>query len=194
MRNMRLNPRKAQIAAIVALFVAPVVAAWFLFAGQSGSDYISDAHGVLADAPVPLGNMELPAGGDAGTEAQLAGRWSLLYLHRGACRQACEEALVRMRQVRLALGKDASRLQRVFVPLGAENDSRNLSRDFPGMVIVPDGASGRSALVERIGQRPPGEVLLVDPLGNLVLSYPPEADADGLFRDTRHLLRLSKIG
>ena len=36
--------------------------------------------------------------------------------------------------------------------------------------------------------------MLVDPLGNLVLSYPPGLDPDGLFRDAKHLLRLSKIG
>lgn len=191
---MKVNARQAQIAAIAALFVAPVVAAWFMFSGQSGSGYVPGTHGVLADPPVPLGDMELPAGGDAGTEARLTGRWSLLYVHQGACGQACEETLIRMRQVRLALGKDAGRLQRVFLPLDPVNDGRGLARDFPGMAIVPGGAPGRSALLERIGSRRPGEVLLADPLGNLVLSYPPEADADGLFRDARHLLKLSKIG
>ena len=62
------------------------------------------------------------------------------------------------------------------------------------MVVLPDGAPGRSELIERIGARQPGEVLLVDPLGNLILSYPPGLDPDGLFRDAKHLLRLSKIG
>ena len=192
---MKINAKQAQIVAIAALFVAPVVVAWFMFSRQSGAGYIAGAHGILAEPPVPLGNMELPAGGDAGADAQLAGRWSLLYLHQGACGPVCEEALMRMRQVRLALGKDAGRLQRVFVPLDPPgNEDGNLAQAFPGMAIVPGGAPGRSALLERIGLRRPGEVLLVDPLGNLVLSYPPEADADGLFRDTRHLLRLSKIG
>ncbi len=194
---MKINLKQAQIAAIAALFAAPVVVAWFVFSGQSGGGYVPGAHGVLADPPVPLGNMELPAGGDAGTEAQLEGRWSLLYLHRGACGQACEEALARMRQVRLALGKDAGRMQRVFVPLeplASGNEGRNLARVFPGMAIVPDGAPGRSAVLRNVGFRRPGEVLLIDPLGNLVLSYPPEASADGLFRDAKHLLKLSKIG
>lgn len=194
---MKINAKQAQIAAIAALFAAPVVAAWFMFSGQSGGAHHTEgAHGVLAEPPVPLGNMELPAGGDAGAEAQLAGRWSLLYLHQGACGPVCDEALTRMRQVRLALGKDASRLQRVFVPLesGSGSGSPGLDQDFSGMAIVPDGAPGRAALLESIGPRRPGEVLLVDPLGNLVLSYPPEAEADGLFRDARHLIKLSKIG
>jgi len=191
---MKINARQAQIAAIAALFVAPVMVAWFMFYGQSGAGQIAGAHGVLARPPIPLGNLELPAGGDAGTEAQLAGRWSLLYLHQGACGQVCEVALKRMRQVRLALGKGASRQQRDFVPMSTCNAARDATQVFPGMAIVPGDAPGRSALLERIGHRQQGEVLLVDPLGNLVLTYPPAAGADGLFRDAKHLLKLSKIG
>ena len=191
---MKINLKRAHIAAVAVLFVAPMAVAWFMFLGQSGTGSVAGAHGMLAQPPLPLGEMELPAGGDAGVEAQLAGRWSLLYLHKGACEQACKDALTRMRQVRLALGKDADRLQRVFVPLDSAARGAGLAQSFTGMAIVPQDAPGRHDLVQRIGARQPGEVLLVDPLGNLVLSYPPEIEADGLFRDTRHLLKLSKIG
>ncbi len=191
---MKIDARKAQIATIAALFAAPVAVAWFLFHRQAPGGDVPGAHGVLATPPVALGEMALPPGGDAGEEAQLAGRWSLVYLHRGACGQVCEEALIRMRQVRLALGKDAGRVQRVFVPLDFEADSSRLARAFPGMAVAPESAPGRSELVERAGARQPGEVLLVDPLGNLVLSYPANIDAGGLFRDLKHLLKLSKIG
>ena len=191
---MKINPKQAQLAAIAALFVAPIAVAWYLFFGQSSSAYIEGAHGVLAEPPVPLGELKLPPGGDAGTEAQLTGRWSFLYLHSGVCREACEQALIRMRQVRLALGKDAGRVQRLFVPLDAGASSEELAQAFPGMAVVPDDAPGRAALLERAGPRLAGEVLLVDPYGNLVLSYPPDAEGGALFRDTRHLLKLSKIG
>ena len=191
---MKINTKKAQIAAIATIFVAPVAVAWFMFFGQSGTAYVPGAHGVLAEPPVALGALDLPPGGDAGEDAQLEGRWSLLYLQRGACGPACEEALIRMRQVRLALGKDAGRLQRVYVPLGGDTDVESLAQAFPGMAIVPRDTPGLSRLLERAGAREPGELLLVDPLGNLVLSYPAQASADGLFRDARHLLKLSKIG
>ena len=57
---MKINAKQAQIAAIAALFMAPVVVAWFMFSGQSGEGYVPGAHGVLAEPPVPLGDMELP--------------------------------------------------------------------------------------------------------------------------------------
>ena len=106
---MRINSKQLQIIAIAALFLVPVIVAWFLYSGRAGLDPGPDAHGVLADPPVELGDIELPPGGDAGVEARLTGRWTFLYLERDECGSACEEALIRMRQVRLALGKDATR-------------------------------------------------------------------------------------
>ncbi len=191
---MRVNSKLVQIIAVAALFLAPVFVAWFLYSGAAGTQFGQDAHGLLADPPIELGDVELPAGGDAGTEARLIGRWSFLYLQRGECMQPCEEALIRMRQVRLALGKDANRVQRVFLPLGSVAGDDRLERAFPGMAILPEETPGRGELIEQIGPREPGEIVLVDPLGNLVLSYPPGLDPHGLFRDAKHLLRISKIG
>ncbi len=191
---MRSKTKQLQIIAVAALFLVPVLIAWFLYSGSAGTRFGQDAHGLLVDPPVELGEMTLPAGGDAGPEAQLTGRWSFLYLQQGTCEQACEEALIRMRQVRLALGKDADRVQRVFLPLEDDAGRDRLTGAFPGMAFVPQDSPGRAALQQRIGPRQPGEILLVDPLGNLILSYPPGLDPDGLFRDAKHLLRLSKIG
>lgn len=191
---MRIDAKRIQIIAIAALFVAPVLVAWFLYAGRADTQPGPGAHGVLADPPIELGDIDLPQGGDAGVEGRLTGRWTFLYLQRGDCGRPCEDALIMMRQVRLALGKDASRVQRILVPGTPGPDIDRLAPAFPGMVILPAGAPGRGELIERIGSRQPGEVVLIDPLGNLVLSYPPGLDPDSLFRDAKHLLRLSKIG
>ena len=88
--------------------------------------------------PIELGDIDLPAGGDAGAEARLTGRWTFLYLHQGDCGPPCEDALVLMRQVRLALGKDASRVQRVFVPEAAQ-----LNRGQVGAGVSRHGRSPR---------------------------------------------------
>ena len=191
---MRTNARKLQVIALAALFVVPVAVAWFMYAGQPGAGGGQGAHGVLADPPIELGDIKLPEGGDAGTEAQLTGRWTFLYLQKGECGPACENSLIRMRQVRLALGKDANRVQRLLVAPVAGSGNDKLAQAFPGMAILPPDTPGRSELIVRVGSRQPGEIVLVDPLGNLVLSYPPGLDPDGLFRDAKHLLRLSKIG
>jgi hypothetical protein len=40
----------------------------------------------------------------------------------------------------------------------------------------------------------PGRIYLVDPIGNLVLSYPPDADPSGMRKDLARLLHLSQLG
>jgi len=37
-------------------------------------------------------------------------------------------------------------------------------------------------------------VYLIDPLGNLMMFYPPDADPSGMLKDLRKLLKYSKIG
>ena len=192
---MRINAKQFQVIAIAALFLVPVIVAWFLYSGR-GPD-LTAARTLMACWPtrrsnsvtsscrraaMPVPRRALPGAGLSST------------LSATKCATACEEALIRMRQVRLALGKDASRVQRVFLPVVRDPDHDQAAQAFPGMVVLPAGTPGRSELIERIGARQPGEVLLVDPLGNLILSYPPGLDPDGLFRDAKHLLRLSKIG
>jgi hypothetical protein len=39
-----------------------------------------------------------------------------------------------------------------------------------------------------------GRVYLIDPIGNLVLSYAPDADPTGMRKDLARLLRLSQVG
>jgi hypothetical protein len=39
-----------------------------------------------------------------------------------------------------------------------------------------------------------GRFFIVDPLGNLVMSYPPEADQGRLLKDLERLLNVSRIG
>ena len=148
---MRTKARKLQIIALAAVFVVPVAVAWFMYAGQPGAGGGQGAHGLLAEPPIELGDIKLPEGGDAGTQAQLTGRWTFLYLQQGDCGPACENALIRMRQVRLALGKDANRVQRLLVApvVGGGNDK--LAQAFPGMAILPPDTPGRSDLIERVG-------------------------------------------
>ena len=80
----------------------------------------SVAHGILLTQPrlLPTGVMIL----NDGVTADFAGKWSLLYVGRGDCDDACKETLRRTRQVRRALGKEMSRVQRLFISTsGAPN-------------------------------------------------------------------------
>jgi hypothetical protein len=47
---------------------------------------------------------------------------------------------------------------------------------------------------KRPKEQRPGGCYLIDPLGNLVMYFPPDLDPKEMVGDIKHLLRLSHIG
>ena len=123
--------------------------------------------------------------------APFAERWTLVAVHGAGCGDACEHALVRMRQTRLALGKDADRLQGwLVVDEAATAPVRELVERYRGVRLLEATQRWTAAL----GASAPGTVFLVDPQGYLVLRYDPSLADDAILKDLKRLLRISKIG
>ncbi len=123
-------------------------------------------------------------------------RWSLIYARMAACEQQCLQDLARVRQVHGALGRDTDRVQRVFLQRGeplAIPDQDGLRKDDPALLLRRfDDAQG--ALIARTlgaDRLRLGRVLLADPQGNLVASYPAEVEQKELLRDLKRLLSVS---
>ena len=190
--------RRLQLLALAALFLGPLGLAALVYFGSNLRPAGHLQHGELLDPPRPLPAATL-ARADGTTTAPdfLHHRWSLLTVAHRTCGAACATAIETMRIARLALDADAPRVQRVLLvdapccgggaPPAAELASVWLDSK--------DGAALLAALGSRSAPVPEdGRILLVDPLGNLVLSYAPGVDAKDLLKDLARLLRLSTIG
>jgi hypothetical protein len=107
-----------------------------------------------------------------------------------------------MRQVHAAQGKEAERVQRVFVVTDASALDRlgAALRDYPGMIVLagpPEAVASLArqfAVPEAADPGRGGRIYLVDPLGNFMMHYAPDTDPNGLRKDLARLLRLSRIG
>ncbi len=96
---------------IIALFVAPLLAAWLLVGRwQPGA---TSNHGELLNPAQPVHHLSLRTrDGDTLDTSYLRGRWTLTYVGSdAACLEPCRTGLYNIRQVRLALGKDRDRAQ-----------------------------------------------------------------------------------
>ena len=147
--------------------------------------------------------MPLPLAGGAAAAAKpaavLANRWTLLYVGPGECSTVCRTDLYNTRQVRLALNRDMDRVQRVFIATGDCCDWPFLDAEHPDLASVralPE-AGPVLKLLPSINGIAPGaadRVYLIDPLGNLMMSYAPDAKPKGMLTDLKRLLGLSHVG
>ncbi|MBL8200921.1 MAG: SCO family protein [Chromatiales bacterium] len=188
-RNNRLIPLLMAL-----LFFGPLALAIVMYyvGGDQWRPSGSVAHGILLSQPrtLPTGTMILPDG----ATADFGGKWSLLYVGRGDCDDACKEALYRTRQVRRALGKEASRVQRIFISTSGAPNAGFVAADHPGLLVLPDGLAARDAVLATLGEFAEGDVFIADPLGNVVLRFPPGTAMKDMHQDLALLLKASQIG
>jgi len=201
-----LNPtehtrRRARLGLIglAALFFVPLALSFYLYYGTSWRPAGTTQHGDLIEParPLPEVALTLANGTQAGPEF-LRGEWHLVYVGGGDCVADCRTALVKMRQVRLALDKDMDRVGQVFLYRGVLAATDYLALEHPGLIVASlDGASG-ARLLEAFPDPgtavTSGKLYVVDPLGNLMMSYPGDAPPKSILTDLERLLKLSHIG
>jgi len=193
---------RRQLLALAALFFVPLAIAFWMYYGPTGWRPAGDASkGDLIDPARPLPEIALPTM-DGGTTAPafLRGKWTMLYVGDGLCDERCRKALYLTRQSRIALNKDMDRVQRVLLVTDRCCDRAFLAAEHPDLVVarVEDAASaallGPFPVYGGVPLAAAGRIYLVDPLGNLLMSYAPDAPDKALLTDVKKLLRLSHIG
>lgn len=191
-----------KIVLLAALFVVPVVLAYTLyFSGWRPARTIN--HGELVQPARPLTDEALETlEGRKIKLGDLRGKWLLVYFGGSECGQPCTDNLYNMQQVVLAQGKDLVRLERLYIvtDTSALEMLRYTIRDYPGTRILKGEADSLARLARQfaVGDVSPLDnrhrLYLVDPLGNLMMSYPAGADPSGLRKDLVRLLKLSRVG
>ena len=180
------------------LFFAPLGLSFYLYYGHSHLRPGGRVNrGELIDPPRPLPAVALPLlGGGTADPGLFTHKWTLLYATSGACDADCRSRLYQTRQVRIALDRDMGRVQRVFIAGGACCDPGFLQGEHPDLITLnADGAAAVVAvLTGGAGGGTAGRIYVVDPLGNLMMTYAPEAKPKGLLEDMKRLLKLSHIG
>jgi hypothetical protein len=188
------------------MFFAPLGLAFYLYYGQGTWHPGARVNaGELVEPARPLPPLALPLLESGTTHPNfLKGKWTFLYVGLGPCAEACRSRLYDTRQVRLALDRDMNRVQRVFITDGDCCDAQFLHEQHPDLITVRGDAAAAPLLALLPGRDDAGaaasgagkapRVYLIDPLGNLMMSYGADAKAKGMLEDMKRLLRLSSIG
>jgi cytochrome oxidase Cu insertion factor (SCO1/SenC/PrrC family) len=193
------NRRQRGILIGVALmFFAPLGLSFYLYYGKNWHPGGRVNAGDLIQPARPLPDLALPLAVSGETNAQfLKGKWTFLYVQHGRCDDECRRHLYDTRQVRLALDREMNRVQRVFIGDGDCCDLKELQAAHPDLLTIRASPADQPllALLPIVsGAANSHRVYLIDPLGNLMMFYAPEAKSKGMLEDMKRLLRLSSIG
>lgn len=190
MNDAKTRGGRLQLAIIALVFFGPLIfATWMYQAGRLTPTGMSNS-GALLDPVISLGDA-LPG---SSITSIADGRWLMLHANTAECAESCRDALVRLRQTRLMLGKEMDRVVRVFLHGDSPPDRVFLEGEHPGLIIINDKALARLLEDNRPKQLMPGGIYLIDPLSNLVMYFPPDLNPREMVDDLKHLLRLSRIG
>ena len=201
--------QRRMLIALALFFFAPLAVSFYLYYVGSWRPGHRVNRGDLINPPRPLPELALPMASPVSSTALAAGgltkpdflkgKWTLLYVGPGACNARCRTDLYNTRQVRTALNRDMDRVQRVFLARGDCCDWPFLRREHPDLLTLratPDAAPLLALLpgIDGIGPDADDRVYLIDPLGNVMMSYAPDAKPKGLLEDLKRLLGLSQVG
>ena len=170
---------------LVLAFSLPVAIGLYLYSGHRFAG--GQGHGELIQPPRSLG----PA-----TALEWRGKWHLVYVSGAACDASCRNALRVMRQLHVSLAKDIDRLQRAWVIDGVAPDGAiaALRQQYPDLQVLNGGSEFARHFDAGMTGPAVGRLYLVDPLGNLMMRYPPDVDPYGIRKDLMRLLTYSWTG
>lgn len=125
-------------------------------------------------------------------------KWSIVMIDVSGCAEVCQDEAHMLKQVHASLGKEAPRVQRILlIPAEIKSESLNALLEGNPDLIVLTGADVdtiRFASEFESSGQPAGRIYLVDPLGNLMMTYSEKKDPKGLRSDLTRLLKNSWAG
>lgn len=157
-----------------------------------------DSYGELVSPPMQLKIAAelLDNQGKAVTASIWHDKWSMVYV-TGECDNICMERLHSMRQLHVSFAKDIERIQRILI--STTHKAAELKQQYPDLLIINQPASALPNLSSQFdiaGEAAiaSNRIYLVDPLGNLMMSYPLSIAPAEIRKDMQRLLKYSWAG
>lgn len=196
---MKLSPR-ITLLVIAAMFLLPLLLAWFMYSGTIEYKPAATRNlGNLVKPPVPLTWTDtrlISADGEPFglTSEVFEEHWVILYPVGNNCAQNCLDEITALRQIHRASGRHQSRILIALLMQEPENrEMRDMLDEIYSSFYLLEDASGKTAEVLDQAATADSAVYLIDPLGNIMMTYDSGSDPNHLKQDLKRLLTWSKL-
>ena len=170
-----MSPR-AKLGLVFLVCAVPFVLGWLAYEFRWGAGRAGNYGELLSPRPI------------SGPLQPLRGKWVLVTFDAAVCDAACEKKLYIVRQIRRAQGKESERIERLWVLTDAGQPRPELLAAIEGTQL-----SANARRLDFPGERT-RHIYLVDPLGNLMMRFPPDPDPSRMIKDLERLLKYSRFG
>ncbi|EHK64056.1 SCO family protein [Achromobacter arsenitoxydans] len=183
--------------------LAPIVAAFVVYMNPQWWPADSSNYGTLLSPQRPMpqsAELRLTTLDGKPFDLQsLKGKWLLVAADGAACPESCARKLFITRNSHASQGKNVERLARVWFITDDAAVPDKVLEAYKGTVMVrvdPDQLAryllARDSAAGQPGLQDP--IWVIDPLGNLMMQYPAEADGVKVRKDISKLVYNSRIG
>ena len=194
--NNSLVKHRIKFVALILVFLSPFIAGWLAF-------YVfeirpeSSHYGNLVQPVRPLNFPNVLSVDQRELSRQFWNKWTFVIIDNQGCQQQCRQNLYYLRQMRIALGRDIERVQNVLLlPQPAGADFINFLKEYPALTVIDNVHSNIMQQFElegvSLGESP--MIYLIDPAGNLMMTFPAINKPKSILSDLRRLLKVSQIG
>jgi len=180
---------------LIAIFVVPLLIAIAMYALRNDLPTMSTvSHGELIHPAEPIQVIQIVTVHDQLLSLEdLKGKWTYLAYSPHGCDLTCEAILFKLRQTKLATGRESNRVQSALPidskKLADDIAKRNQTTSVGHLIKLElEGVPGKNRTLV------PGTIYLLDPLGNMMMQYDETATSKGMLKDIKKLLKISKIG
>ena len=183
---------------VVAAFATPVVLAYALyFLGVTPPAYSNkgellspvvdvDAFALTDESNQPLNRDDITVH-----------RWHMIVFAGASCDEACNQILYNLRQINIAVGKNAPRVRHMIVHLEQPGDEFQalIENEYPDARRAYSNSQTIAAALQEVGANfRSNEIYIMDPLGNIMLRFTQDQSYKDLMHDLNKLLKVSQIG
>ncbi len=180
---------------VLAVCAAPMIASYvtyYVIKPESRTNY-----GALIDPrahPIPRLDTATLDGKSITLDAY-KGKWVMLHVDASGCQKECKKKMHDMRQLRLAQGKDMSRVERVWLITDQQPVETVLMREYDGVhMLRAKPELVKAWLPVESDAAVNDHIYMIDPLGNLMMRFPKNANPNKIKKDLARLLKASRIG
>ena len=188
------NKGKLTLIGIFLLFFIPIITSWYLV---FYTDFMHDAqgiqHGKLISPVISIGAINAK---EISTmdEVVIEKKWVLVFIQNNLCNEFCKERLYQVRQIRLALGEDRDKVDRLVI-FNQINNLNELKDSYSGQKFIDQSFMNYQGLVKKFNDSytdKKNPIFLLDPYGFLMMQYPEGTEPKGIIKDIERLIRNSK--